>query len=107
MFVKINVTFHTELITLITMKKLLLFIVLMMLPFATNAKVKINGIYYALDDENETAEVVFGGYSGDVVIPLTVTQNDVVYTVDKFCEERFLQQSPDDIFNDSEECYYD
>ena len=89
MFVKINVTLHTELITLITMKKLLLFIVLMMLPFATNAKVKINGIYYALDDENETAEVVFGGYSGDVVIPSTVTQNDVVYTVTSFAKNAF------------------
>lgn len=89
MFVKINVTLHTELITLITMKKLLLFIVLMMLPFAANAKVKINGIYYALDDENETAEVVFGGYSGDVVIPSTVTQNDVVYTVTSFAKNAF------------------
>ena len=89
MFVKINVTLHTELITLITMKKLLLFIVLMMLPFATNAKVKINGIYYALDDENETAEVVFGGYSGDVVITSTVTQDDVVYTVTSFAKNAF------------------
>ena len=71
------------------MKKLLLFIVLMMLPFATNAKVKINGIYYALDDENETAEVVFGGYSGDVVIPSTVTEDDVVYTVTSFAKNAF------------------
>lgn len=71
------------------MKKLLLFIVLMMLPFATNAKVKINGIYYALDDENETAEVVFGGYSGDVVIPSTVTQGDVAYTVTSFAKNAF------------------
>ena len=93
MFVKINVTLHTELITLITMKKLLLFIVLMMLPFAANAKVKINGIYYALDDENETAEVVFGGYSGDVVIPSTVTQNDVVYTVTSFAKNAFYNSS--------------
>jgi len=72
------------------MKKLLLFIVLMMLPFkALCRSVSIDGINYNLDSSNKTAEVAFGNYSGDIVIPSTVTKRDVEYTVTSIASNAF------------------
>jgi hypothetical protein len=45
--------------------------------------VQINGIYFNLDNNACVAEVINGGinYTGDVIIPETVTHNDVTYNV--------------------------
>ncbi len=70
------------------MKKLLLFIFTLLLPLVASAdasRIKINGICYNLFDKDKTAEVTSSTtdskYSGDVVIPATVTYNDSQYSV--------------------------
>ena len=68
------------------MKRTLLFILLflLMMPLAVNASQKIDGIYYNLDPDNKTAEVVFHTrykYSGDLMIPSSVTHEGVDYSV--------------------------
>lgn len=56
-----------------------------MLPLAVSAaSQKIDGIYYNLDSNTKTAEVVFHvryKYSGDLVIPSSVTYEDIDYSV--------------------------
>lgn len=51
----------------------------------------LDGIYFALDDENGTATVVSGeeAYSGAVVIPASVTSDGKTYTVVAFGEGAF------------------
>ena len=78
------------------MKKLLLFLfTLLFLPMVANADsygVKIDGICYNLRDYNHTAEVTYSTdskYSGDVVIPATVTFNDNQYSVTSIGESAF------------------
>ena len=66
------------------MKKLFTFFLLAFLPLVANADcVEINGVYYNLNSENQTAEVTYssGKYSGDVVIVASVTHNEVAYSV--------------------------
>lgn len=72
------------------MKKQLLFLVLMMLPLAAGARsIKIDGIFYNLNSADKTAEVAYGGYSGDVVIPSSVTKDEVDYTVTSIASNAF------------------
>ena len=69
------------------MKKLLLFIFTLLLPLVASAdasRININGINYNLFDKDKTAEVTYSTdskYSGDVVIPTTVTYNNYQYSV--------------------------
>ena len=68
------------------MKRNLLFILffLPMLSLAVSASEKIDGIYYNLDTNAKTATVVFHVrylYSGEVVIPSSVTHEGVDYSV--------------------------
>lgn len=65
------------------MKKQLLLLVLMMLPLVGSAEaVEIDGICYNLISKGNIAEVTGSNYhSGDVVIPETVTCDDVTYSV--------------------------
>ena len=68
------------------MKKQLLLLVFMLLPLAVSAQdtVEIDGIYYKLDINTKTAEVtryLHHTYSGDVVIPSTVTKDEVDYLI--------------------------
>ena len=70
------------------MKQLFTLFILMLLPLLANATVDpvgISGIYYYLysGDETPTATVTQNPnkYSGDIVIPPTVTYNDVTYSV--------------------------
>ena len=73
------------------MKKNVLFYVfaLLLLPLAVSAsiiKVNIDGINYKLDTSNNTAEVIkwsnlSNKYTGDVVIPSTVTDYGIEYSV--------------------------
>ena len=67
------------------MKQLLLSILMMLLPLLANAEsVEINGIYYNLSTETNTAEVTYSPYypySGDIVIPETVNYEGKSYSV--------------------------
>ena len=76
------------------MKKLLfLFICTMLLPVAVSASVEIDGIYYNLDPDNKTAEVARFDkkhkYQGDIVIPSTVTDEGVKYSVTSIVRQAF------------------
>ena len=73
------------------MKKYFLLLTLLCLSLSVRAHdAEIDGIFYNLDADNKTATVTFKGdnydsygneYSGDVVIPETVTYNGITYTV--------------------------
>lgn len=73
------------------MKKQILFLVMMLLPMMASAQssVKIDDIYYMLNTVDKTAEVTRGGYSGVIVIPSTVTKDDVEYTVTSIASNAF------------------
>ena len=73
------------------MKKFFLLLTLLCLSLSARAHdAEVDGIFYNLDADNKTATVTFQGdnydsynneYSGDVVIPETVTYNGITYTV--------------------------
>ena len=73
------------------MKKYFLLLTLLYLSLSARAHdAKVDGIFYNLDADNKTATVTFQGdnydsynneYSGDVVIPETVTYNGITYSV--------------------------
>ena len=75
------------------MKRILFFLLfLSMLPLAVSASVLIDGFYYDLDANTKTAKVVFHykyHYSGDVVIPSSVTYNGVEYSVTNIGDNAF------------------
>ena len=77
------------------MKKQILFFVLMLLSMTASVQgsVKIDGIYYNLNSVDKTAEVTYYrlGYSGDVVIPSSVTYNNVDYSVTSIANETFAR----------------
>ncbi len=69
------------------MKKVLLSILLMLLPFLASAEpVEIDGIWYNLVSKAQEAEVTrnpngLNNYSGNIVIPASVTYNEIEYSV--------------------------
>ena len=69
------------------MKKSLFTILLALLPLLASAAVEIDGIYYELfssdigDNTAIVAKKPSGSYTGNIVIPATVTYEDVVYDV--------------------------
>ena len=67
------------------MKKQILFLVMMLLPIMASAQssARIDGIYYKLNTTTKTAEVVYSRfrYTGDLVIPSSVTHEGVDYSV--------------------------
>ena len=75
------------------MKRILFFLLfLSMLPLAVSASELIDGIYYDLDVNTKTAKVVYHRkyyYSGDVVIPSSVTYNGVEYSVTNIGDNAF------------------
>ena len=79
------------------MKKQLFLFILMLLPMlalTANAAEKIDGIYYNLNSEAKTAEVVFYRkykYSGDLVIPPSVTHEGVDYSVTGILSNAFAK----------------
>ena len=81
------------------MKQLLLSILMMLLPLLVNADaVEINGIYYNLSTNTNTAEVThhpydLGYYSGDIVIPETVNYEGISYSVTSIGWEAFFRCS--------------
>ena len=76
------------------MKKLGLFFLLSLLTLTAVAQsVEINGVWYTLDDENNCATVSrspsMSKYSGEIVIPESVTYNDVDYDVTAIAPNAF------------------
>ena len=74
------------------MKLSILSFLLALLPLAASADaVEINGIYYYLIPKGNAAEVTSNPnkYSGTVVIPETVTYNDVTYSVTNIGNDAF------------------
>jgi hypothetical protein len=74
------------------MKKQLFLLVFMLLPLAVSAeKIEIDGIFYNLNTNAQTAEVTYGSqaYVGDIVIPASITVDDVVYNVTSIGKETF------------------
>ena len=77
------------------MRKIILFL-LMLLPMAVKAYVEVDGIYYIF--KNNEAIVTCKGtpgyswysvYEGNVIIPSTVTYNDITYTVTTIGQDSF------------------
>ena len=80
------------------MKKQILFLVMILLSMTASAQgtVKIDGIYYKLNSGDKTAEVVYQRrqeYSGEVVIPSSVTYNDVDYSVTGIGNQAFARST--------------
>ena len=81
------------------MKKIFLFLFSLFITTMAFAVEKIDGIWYYLDNKNKTAEVTcnsggFGGcYSGDVVIPNTVSYNGNIYSVTEIGNSAFYNCS--------------
>ncbi len=75
------------------MKKLFTLLLLTLLPLVASSQTGIAGIYYYLDSygETRTAQVTSNPdkYSGDIVIPSTVTYNDVTYSVNSIGNSAF------------------
>lgn len=81
------------------MKNRLLFVFVAILPLLASAqtKVEIDGIWYNLSTECSEGEVTFKGssydeydeYLGDITIPVTVTHEDVSYTITSVKENAF------------------
>ena len=67
------------------MKKHFLLSILMLLPFMAKAMVQVDGIFYELNSESKTATVTHfsykNDYSGDVVIPESITFENQTYIV--------------------------
>ena len=67
------------------MKKILLLLLLTLLPLVASSQTAISGIYYNLNSWSDvkTAEVTSNPdkYSGDIVIPESVTYEEVTYSV--------------------------
>ena len=68
------------------MRKLCFLFFMAFLPLVVSAQaVEIDGIYYNLNSsgDTKTAEVTQNSnkYSGDIVLPETITHNDVTYSV--------------------------
>ena len=81
------------------MKKIFLFLFSLFITTMAAYTAEIDGIWYNLDDKNKTAEVTcnsggYGGcYSGDVVIPNTVSYNGNIYSVTEIGNSAFYNCS--------------
>ena len=81
------------------MKKYFLLLTLLCLSLSARAHdAEVDGIFYNLDADNKTATVTFQGdnydsynneYSGDVVIPETVTYKGITYSVTSLGDDCF------------------
>ncbi len=73
--------------------KLLLILLALCIPWGARADVEIDGIYYNLITKAKQAEVTNGGttgqYSGNIVIPSSVTYEGVTYSVTTIYSEAF------------------
>lgn len=81
---------------MIKSKKFLMLMLTLMVSVVINAKVEIEGLYYNINSETKEAEVTSGNngnnrnsYSGDIVIPSTVTYEGTEYKVTSIGEKAF------------------
>lgn len=88
------------------MKKLFLWISMLLLSLFTSAQVEIDGIRYYLDTQKRTAKVAPNNddmYSGNIVIPSSIVYDSVVYKVTEMakafynCEELIKIELPNSI----------
>ena len=73
-------------------KRLTLFSLLLLFTMTAMAQTEVDGIYYNYFDESDyTVEVVAGGtkYSGDIVIPASISVDGVVYSVTSIGTQAF------------------
>lgn len=81
------------------MQKVLLTLFMALLSIASWAyDANVDGIYYNLDAESQTAQVTKSGqysssYSGDIVIPSSIEYNETIYTVTSIGEGAFFNSS--------------
>lgn len=80
-------------------KRLALFgLTALLMPLASFAEdVEINGISYTISSD-QTAEVIAGNYSADVVIPPSVTYEEVTYTVESIAKSAFANSGLTSVF---------
>lgn len=83
--------------------------------------VKVGGIYYSLNISTQTAAVTYRGslptganYSGDIVIPSTITYNDTIYNVTsigssafKYCENLKSVVIPNSVTTIEDEAFFE
>ena len=77
-------------------KYLFVLLELFLLPSLAKAEtVEINGIFYNLIKKANAAEIARNPekYSGDIVIPMTIDYDGVVYNVDRIAVDAFIQVS--------------
>ena len=108
---------------IIQIKNYFLFLTLLCLSLSARAhNAEVDGIFYNLDAANNTATVTFKGnnsgsyddeYSGDVVIPETVTYNGIPYSVTSLGEGCFYYCSsltsitiPNSVTSLGDYCFY-
>lgn len=74
-------------------KSLALFVLTaLLMPLSSFAEeVELNGVTYSLS--TESAEVTNGSYSGDIVIPASITYEEVTYPVTSIAKSAFSNQS--------------
>ena len=105
------------------MNKFFLLLTLLCLSLSARAHdAEVDGIFYNLDAANKTATVTFQGdnydsynneYSGDVVIPETVTYNGITYSVTSlgwacftYCSSLTSITIPNSVTSLGEACFY-
>ena len=76
------------------MKKKYFLFLLVLFPLLVSAKVEIDGIYYDISSNGTnkasvTSKPNSAKYSGDVVIPKSVTYNDITYSVTSIDDDAF------------------
>ena len=105
------------------MNKFFLLLTLLCLSLSARAHdAEVDGIFYNLDADDKTATVTFKGdysnsydneYSGDVVIPETVSYDGITYSVTSLGDECFLSCSsltsitiPNSVTSLDDGCFY-
>ena len=73
------------------MKKFLSVLTLLLMPLLAIASVEVDGICYNLNADTQEATVTSsdGGYSGNILIPSTITVDGTVYNVTSIGESAF------------------
>ena len=101
------------------MKNFFLLLTLLCLSLSARAHdAEVDGIFYNLDAANKTATVtknyLYYAYSGDVVIPETVTYDGITYSVTSLGDDCFYGCSsltsitiPNSVTSLGEECFSD
>ncbi len=103
------------------MNKIFLLLTLLCLSLSARAHdAEVDGIFYNLDATNKTATVTFKGdnpadyeYSGDVVIPETVTYDGITYSVTSlglgcfyYCSSLTSITIPNSVTSLGDYCFY-